>query len=168
MLMILTLAVIGGVAFAQYRNGLFTSTVMILQVLIAGVVAFNFWEPVATELEPYLADINSAVGLEDCIALTAVFCLTLLGLRWITNRINKAMIDFPPIVQQIGGPAAGVVSGYLVAGFLICVMETMPLEANFLGFQPRKDDEPAVRSYFPPDRVWLALMRHAGAYAFSG
>jgi hypothetical protein len=166
--MLLSLGVIAGVAFMQYRNGLFTAVIMILQVLLAGIVAFNFWEPIAQYLEDSIfSDFSMLLGYEDAIALTVLFSLTLLGLRWITNRINKAMIDFPPLAQQIGGPAAGVVSGYLVAGFLVCVMETMPLETNFLGFEPRKADEPGLRSYFPPDRVWLALMRHAGAYPFS-
>jgi hypothetical protein len=165
--MLLCLGVIAGVAFAQYRNGLFTATVMMLEVLIAGIIAFNFWEPVALVIEPYLAEFNQLAGFEDAIALTAIFCLTLLGLRSLTNRINKAMIDFPPVVQQIGGPAMGLITGYLVAGFLVCMLETMPLEVKFLGFESRKTDEPGFRSFFPPDRVWLALMRHAGAYAFS-
>ncbi len=164
MLVLFTLIVMGVVAFMQYRNGLFTSAAMIVQVLLAGLVAFGFWEPIANELDGSFAN-GSLAGYEDAIALVGLFSLTLAGLRLVTNRINKAMIDFNWTVQQIGGPAAGLVTGYLVSGFLVCVFQTLPIEENFAGFTMRKkDDEPAMRHYMPADRVWLALMRRAGAY----
>jgi hypothetical protein len=163
MLVLFTLIIIGIVAFMQYRNGLFTSAAMIVQVLIAGLVAFGFWEPIADELEASLAN-GSLAGYEDAIALVGLFSLTLAGLRLVTNRLNKAMIDFNWTVQQIGGPAAGVVTGYLVAGFLVCVFQTLPIEENFVGFTLRKSDEPGLRRFLPPDRFWLALMRYGGAY----
>ncbi len=61
----------------------------------------------------------------------------------------------------------GLVAGYLVAGFWTCVLQTLPWHENFLGFQPRLEAESAWRTYLPPDRVWLALMRHAGAGPFT-
>ncbi len=166
MILLFSFIVIAVVAFFQYRNGLFTSVAMLIQVVLAGLIAFGFWEPVADELDAYFRDGRFA-GYEDCIVLAALFSLALLGLRLITNRLNKAMIDFNTIAQQIGGPAVGAVTGYLLSGFLLCMMETLPLEDKFLGFEPRKADEAGLRSYFPADRVWLSLMRHAGAYPLS-
>jgi uncharacterized membrane protein required for colicin V production len=166
MLVIFSLLVIAGVALAQYRNGLFTSVAMTIQVMLAGLIAFELWEPVADELDTYLAD-GRLAGYEDCIALVGLFALSLFGMRLITNRLNKMMIDFNPIVQQVGGPAAGVVTGYLVSGFLVCVFQTLPVDENFMGFTPRAEKESPLRRYMPADRVWLALMRRAGAYPLS-
>jgi uncharacterized membrane protein required for colicin V production len=166
MIVLFTLIVIAVVAFMQYRNGLFTSVAMIAQVLLAGLVAFAFWEPIADELDAYFAD-GKLAGYEDCIVLVSLFSLTLGGLRFVTNKLNKAMIDFKWTIQQVGGPAAGVVTGYLVSGFLVCVFQTLPVEENFAGFTMRKEGEPALRRYVPADRVWLALMRHAGAYSLA-
>jgi hypothetical protein len=164
MLLLFTLIVMGIVAFFQYRNGLFTSVTMTIQVVLAGIIAFMLWEPVADEIDPALVGGRFA-GFEDCVAMVGLFCASVFGMRLLTNRLNKDMIDFHPMVQQIGGPAAGLLTGYLLAGFLICVFETLPLEENFLGFAPRKENEPSLRSYLPPDRVWLALMRQVGAYS---
>jgi uncharacterized membrane protein required for colicin V production len=163
MLLLFCLVIIAIVAASQYRNGIFTAVTMTIQVMIAGLIAFNFWEPVANQLDEYWQD-GKLAGFEDCVALTALFALALGGLRLITNRLNKAMLDFNHIAQQIGGPAIGLVTGYLVSGLVICVLQTLPIEEDFLGFAPRRADEPGLRSYFPADRVWLALMRHAGAY----
>jgi uncharacterized membrane protein required for colicin V production len=163
MLLLFSLAVIAVIAVAQYRNGVFTSMTMAIQVVLAGIVAFGGWEPIADELDALFQDSRLA-GFEDCIALTGLFVAALTVLRMITNRINALLIDFNRIAEQVGGPAIGIVTGYLVSGFLICVFQTLPVDENFLGFTARKADEARLRSYFPADRVWLALMRHAGAY----
>ena len=47
------------------------------------------------------------------------------------------------------------------------VLQTLPLDERFMDFQPRTAGEPIYRSIFPGDRVWLSLMRHAGASPFS-
>jgi uncharacterized membrane protein required for colicin V production len=166
MLLILSIVVVLIVAGSQYRNGIFTSATMLIQVLLAGLVAFGLWEPLADELDG-LMQTGRLAGFEDCMALTGLFAGALLGLRLITNRINKEPFDFNPIAQQFGGPAIGLITGYLVSGFLICVLQTLPLDEEFLGFTPRRPDESNLRSYFPADRVWLAMMRRAGAYPFA-
>jgi hypothetical protein len=76
-------------------------------------------------------------------------------------------MDYNPVFTQFGGAFVGLIVGYLVSGFLICVLQTLPWHENFLDFEPRRRDEHQWRRYLPPDRVWLALMRHAGASPFS-
>jgi hypothetical protein len=166
MLALLSLIVILIVAGSQYRNGVFTSATMLIQVLLAGVITFGLWEPVADELDAYFQDGRMA-GYEDCMVLAGLFAIVLLGLRQVTNRINTEPFDFNPKAQQIGGPAIGLLTGYFVSGFLSCMLQTLPLDEDFLGFAPRKADEPSLRSFIPADRVWLAMMRRAGAYPFA-
>src|SRR5262249_36281508 len=55
-------------------------------------------------------------------------------------------------------------TGYLVSGFLLCVLQTLPLERNFWGFEPtleRGGPAAGLRRVLPPDRVWLATMSWA-------
>jgi hypothetical protein len=163
MLILLSLIVILIVAGSQYRNGIFTSATMLIQVLLAGVITFGLWEPAADELDAFFQDGRMA-GYEDCLALAGLFAIVMVGLRQVTNRINTEPLDFNPIAQQIGGPVIGLLTGYFVSGFLICVLQTLPLDEEFLGFASRRADEPGLRSYIPGDRVWLAMMRRAGAY----
>ena len=67
MLVILSLIVVLIVAGSQYRNGIFTSATMLIQVLLAGLIAFGLWEPVADELDGLLQD-GRLAGFEDCMA----------------------------------------------------------------------------------------------------
>jgi Colicin V production protein len=176
MLIMATLLIMVGTAYAQYRNGLFSSFAMLIMVLISGLVAFGFWEPLADVLDPVFQN-NALAGCEDMIVMVLLFAVTLFLLRLATTFLNKEMIDEHGHLQHLGAAAVGLVTGYFLAGFLICAMETLPLDANFLEFEPRGVDsagnlsrepiEAGWRFFYPPDRVWLATMRHASASSFS-
>jgi uncharacterized membrane protein required for colicin V production len=166
MIVVATLLIMLAGAYAQYRNGLFTSVAMLIMVFISGLVAFGFWEPIADFLDRVFQN-NALAGCEDMIALTLLFSVTLFALRLATNYIAPDLIDEHGALQHFGGAAVGLVTGYFVAGFLICAVQTLPLDERFLGFEPRQPGEPVYRSIYPSDRVWLTMMRHAGAVPFS-
>src|SRR6266446_2930219 len=78
MIYVFTLVIVLGVAAAQYRNGIFTSITMLIQVVLAGLIASCFFEPVADELDSMFQGGRFA-GFEDCIALALLFAGSLLG-----------------------------------------------------------------------------------------
>jgi hypothetical protein len=166
MLAAVTIGVMLLVAYAYFHQGLFTAFTMCCNVLIAGLVAFNFWEPLAAAWEPHLAGTILA-GFEDAICLVLLFCVALGLLRLAINHLNPTVIDYPPLFQQIGAGLLGLATGYLVCGFLVCVLQTLPWHENFMFFQGESSGkEPALRRFLPPDRVWLSLMQQAGAGTF--
>jgi uncharacterized membrane protein required for colicin V production len=166
MIIVAALLIMLACGYAQYRNGLFTSVAMLIMVFISGLVAFGFWEPIADFLDPVFQN-NALAGCEDLIALTLLFSITLFALRLATNYISPELIDEHGTLQHFGAAAVGLVTGYFIAGFLICAMQTLPLDERFMDFEPRSNSEPVYRGVFPSDRVWLTLMRHAGAGPFS-
>ena len=169
MLAFLTIVIMLAVAYAYLREGMFTACAMCINVFAAGLVAFNFWEPLADFLDPLLSE-NFLAGYEDSLCLVFLFCITLGLLRLATNNMAHKEIEYPPALLRGGAAAFGLVTGYLVAGFLVCVLQTLPWHQNFMGFQYEHSKDspvPFARKYLPPDRVWLALMHRAGAYAFA-
>jgi hypothetical protein len=163
MLVPFTVLIILAVGYAQYNNGLFSAIAMAIMVVLAGLVAFNFWEPVADVLEPAVRG-TFLSGTEDLLTLACLFCLALGLMRFGANYISPQMIEYHGAVQRVGAGVIGMATGYLVSGFILCMLETLPLHEQFLGFEPRVQGESGLRSILPSDRVWLALMRHAGAY----
>lgn len=153
-------------AYAGFREGLFTAFCMLVNGILAGLAAFNFYEPIADASEPLLKN-TFLRGYEDFFALSLVYSLAFVLLRMATNNLANRFLDFPAKTQQLGGAALGVVTGYLVAGFFICVLQTLPWHENFLDFEPRSEGESALRSYWPPDRAWLSMMRFAGAHCLA-
>jgi hypothetical protein len=169
MLLFMTFAVIGVVGYAFWREGVLTALSITVNIFLAGLVAFNFWEPLAAGLEDMLAG-TVAAGLEDAIALFLLFSLTLGGLRAVTNNLANRQLEYHPVLQQVGSVVCALVAGYLLAGFLVCMLQTLPLSEKFLGFDPYIEaGSQGMRRVLPPDRVWLAMMARAsqGPFAWS-
>jgi len=168
MIIVATLLIMGAAVYAQYRNALFTSVAMLMMVLLSGLIAIGFWEPIADLLDlAFQQNLKAFSGSEDFIVLATLFCLSMLLMRLAYQYLAPNMIDEHGTLQHFGAGAVGLVMGYFVAGFLICAMQTLPLDERFMDFEPRVGNEPGWRTFFPPDRVWLSLMRSASSGSFS-
>ena len=179
---LLTVLVMGIVAYAQFKESVLTSFVMLVNVVIAGVVACNFFEPLAdTDIVKFMN------GAEDFVMLILLFAATLAALRWATNSVAPTEIDYHPMMSQVGSILCGLVTGYLVAGFLVVAVQTLPLDEHFMGFEAEITTAPSyaylhhggdatgekretaadkqggesLRRILPPDRIWLAMMQRA-------
>ena len=168
MISFLTIFMMLGVGYAYLREGLLTAFAMLCNVLLAGFITFNFWEPLADILAPAFSGMFLA-GYEDFICMMGLFAVTLGVLRTATNVLANVLVQFPLTIQRTGGFLVGMLVGYLAWGFLVCAFQTMPWHQNFLGFdyEYRSGSEGTLRRFLPPDRVWLALMQRGGAYTFS-
>lgn len=168
LLVLFTLIVMAAGAYAFWRQGVLPAFAMFVNILLAGLVAFNFFEPIAEQLDSMFTD-SFLHGYEDSLSLIVLFCLTLLFLRWASNELIHTIIQYNPVLQQGGAVLFGVLAGYLVAGFLVCVAQTMPFDEHFLHFEARIEARSAsgkLRRILPPDRVWLALMHRASKESF--
>src|SRR5215472_13928730 len=110
----LTVLVMLMVAYAFWRQGVLPAFAMAVNVLLAGLVAFNFFEPIAAELDPMLSD-SFLHGYEDSLALMLLFCPILAFLRWLTNNLVHTTVEYHPIVQQGGSVVFGLMMGYLLS-----------------------------------------------------
>ncbi len=152
-----TLLVILAVTYAFLNTDLLTAFAMLVNVILAGIVTFNYFEPLTRAMEDYTRQ-TFVQGYEDSLSMVALFCLTLLSLRFITNEIAPTEIVFPGLIQQGGATVCGLMSGYLVAGFLTCVLQTIPWHENFLGYEPsvkpRRKTTSFVESFHPIACGW--------------
>jgi hypothetical protein len=163
MLILLTLAVMLIVAYSYFREGMLTALTMLVNILLAGVVTFNFFEPLANALESSFEG-SFLAGFEDAICLFGLFAASLGLLRLVTNNLANHELQLPAMAQQIGASLVGLVAGYLLAGFLFCMVQTLPLPEKFMDFDYEAESGGAkLRRFVPPDRVWLALMSKIGA-----
>ena len=164
MLAVLTVLIMLGVGCACWRGRLLRAWCLLVNVLLAGLLAFGFWEPLADALDPALG------GLEDFLVLVVLFAAALTLLWLVTARLAPGEPDLPRALRRGGAVFFGVLAGYLLGGFLLCAAQTLPLPERFLGFEARVEPGAAgegLRPLLPPDRVWLALMHRAGAGPFA-
>ncbi|GIW78877.1 MAG: hypothetical protein KatS3mg105_0684 [Gemmatales bacterium] len=147
-------------------QGLFAACTMFVNFLLAGLICFNIWEPIADALELFFRG-SIIQGYEDFLSLIFSFWIFLSVFRILTNYLAPQQIDFDPLLQHVGGGVMGLLLGYLASGLLVCAMQTLPWDERFLGFDPSYSKEDVVRRYIPADRVWLAMMHRASAGPFA-
>ena len=153
-----TVIIMGVVAYAYWREGPLTAFAMCVNVVVAGILAFNFFEPIADLLESGLED-TFAAGTEDALAMMAIFLPVLALLRYVANSIAPSHMEYPPVLYRAGGVGFGLLAGYLLSGFLVCVLQTLPLQQNFLTFEIAEPGKThPMRKVMPPDLVWLAML----------
>jgi Colicin V production protein len=164
----ITIVVMGIVAYAFWREGPLTAFAACVNVLISGLLAFSFWEPIADVLDPAFNE-TFAAGIEDGVSMMIVFVPSLMLLRWATNSLASTNLEYPPILFRAGGVAGGLLAGYLLSGFLVCVIQTLPLARDFMTFEPYEPGKsPVLRKVLPPDTVWLAMMHRLSGAGLSG
>jgi hypothetical protein len=147
-------AIVGIVTWCVASEGAWGSGLTFLAVLFAGLLAMNFFEPVAG----FLDDIGS--GMErysDFVALVGLFALFTFLLRLATDTIAPTEIDVDARVYQASRWLFGLAAGYTTMAVLLTALHTAPLPRSFLGFSPEKA---ALMEFAAPDRQWLGFTQH--------
>ncbi|WP_428387220.1 hypothetical protein [Mucisphaera sp.] len=112
-------------------QGLFSAVLQLLVVLLAGTLAFAFWEPIAVGLlMPFVPHL--AWGL----ALLVPFALLVVGIRVLLDTLVPGNLRLPSLVNSILGAAFGAMSGALTAGIAVIGIGFLPLGPSLLGHQP--------------------------------
>ena len=81
-----------GVTYALASEGLWGAALMFFNLLFSGLLAFNFYEPLANLLAQNAAPVS---GYADTLCLLGIFLVSLVILRVITESIAPAMVRFP-------------------------------------------------------------------------
>lgn len=149
----IVLIVIFVACFASLMNsGLWSNTITLINAITAGLLAMNYYEPLAEFLDKQAP---SWTYVWDFVSLWFIFGLAMLALRAVTDLASTVQLKFHPLVEKIGGLLMAVWASWIVLCFATATLHTAPLARNFLGggFQP----EPESRMLFglQPDRVWL-------------
>jgi hypothetical protein len=140
------------VAFV-FNEGLWSAAVLLINVLLAGIIAVNFFEPLANWFDSMMP---SLTYFWDFLSVWICFSLALVALRLTTGFLSRHRVRFKRPVDVGGGVFFAVCVGWVMMQFTLFTFHLAPLGRNFLGFQ----QQPDTRMIFglAPDRTWLALM----------
>ncbi len=150
--LILTVIFVACVAFLV-NSGLWTNTLVLINTVTAGLIAFGFFEPLAGFLDKQM---SSYTYLWDFLSLWLLFALAMGGMRSVTDLLSKVKVKFRRPVDQIGGILMACLVGWVMVCFTTASLHTAPLARNFLfeNFQP----DSRMYMGLSPDRKWLAFV----------
>ena len=129
MVSLVMLAILAGCAVGLYLKGTLAQGIaMIFNALVAGFVAFGFFEIASKYL------INYSPGLAPWAPMICFLLLLVLAfaiLQAVQMQINKEKIDLGTMPERIGRPVAGVVLGYVVTGYVLVAAAMAPLPSQY-------------------------------------
>ncbi len=129
MVSLVMLVIMAGCAVGLYLKGTLAQGVaMVFNALIAGFVAFGFFEIASKYLISYSPGMAPWAPMASfLLILVLVFAL----LQVVEMQISKEKIDFGLTPERIGRPATGVVLGYLLTGYLLVAAALAPLPSQY-------------------------------------
>jgi hypothetical protein len=137
-------ALILGLTYALMSEGLWGAALMFFNVLFSGIIAFNFYEPLAAMLG---SSASFMAGWSDMLCLMALFIVSLVIFRLTTETLAPAMVRFPAPVYH-GGRVFFALAGSLVTfSILLLALECAPVHKKILGAVDYK--------YKPPFKLGL-------------
>lgn len=162
MIDILLLAVVAGVTFCTAQDGPWNAALTFVAVLLSGLFAMNFYEPLAMFLGSNVLTSYDWQHYWDVIALMAIFAGGVFGLRTLGERLMPTYAEVNTLVYEIGRWGLGALTGYTTMAILLTALHTAPLPREFIGFTPERQNFFMMAA---PDRQWLAFTQYASEHA---
>jgi hypothetical protein len=149
------LLMLGLVAWNVAAEGAWGAVATFLAVLFSGLIAMDYFEPVAELLESLLgSDWGNRV---DFIALVGLFALGVFGLRYLSEWLVPNFIAVHGRMYDVCRWGFAVLTGYVAIAFLLTALHTAPLSREFLGFTPERHN---LFGMLAPDRDWLGFVQY--------
>src|SRR5262245_36969294 len=124
-----------GLTYAIASEGLWGASLMFFDVLFGGLIAFNFYEPLAKLLADNVSFISH---LADLICLLARCSLPTFALRRSARPLGPAMVRFPAPVYHAGRWAFAFGCAAITLAICLLGFETAPVHKKIFGVMDYK------------------------------
>jgi hypothetical protein len=146
--------------YALSSEGLWGAALMFFNVLFSGLIAFNFYEPLAG----FIDSAGIGWGFSDTLSLMSIFCVSLVFFRMTTESLAPAMVRFPTPIYHAGRLLFALATSLVTMAILILAFHTAPVHKKIFG---------AIDwQYKPPfgiglDHQWLGFFQYTTGDIFA-
>ncbi len=148
-----------------YTEGMWSNAIRLVNIVMAGLLAMNFFEPVVRWLVGLGDWWKSCTYVWDFLVLWGLFAVFMVIFRELTSYISPVKVRFLGLADRIGSGVFALWIGWVMVCFTMTTLHAAPLSRTFLfdGFQP----EERMLFGLAPDRQWLGFTQRMSMGAFS-
>lgn len=150
-----------GMTYALLSEGMWGAALMFFNALFAGLITFNFYEPLAKVLAE---SASFMTDYADMVCILVLFGATLFALRLTTDSIAPGMVRFPSILYWLGGVVFGLGASVITTGIILLAFQAAPVHKKVLG-SITYDSKPPFKMGL--DHQWLALFQQSSGVPFA-
>ena len=107
---------------------MWSNALRLINVILAALVAMNYFEPLARKLEEWQP---SYAYCWDFLALWALFGVAVVVFRAATDALSRVKVRFLKIADQIGSGVFAAAIGWVLVAFTLTTLHTAPLGEHF-------------------------------------
>lgn len=138
------------------REGLWSNTITLVNIIISGLVAFGFYMPLVVYLDE-MTNGRHTYWL-DFAVIWALFCATMVICRTLAGAASKTRLRFKNPIDPIGGPLAGLIAAWVLAAFTLATLHMSPMPKNQFSGKLVHDDVDTASAFASPDAAWLRFV----------
>lgn len=146
--------------YALSAEGLWGAALMFFNVLFAGIIAFNFYEPLARLID----STGIGWGFSDTLSLMSIFCVATLLFRMATETLAPAMVRFPTPVYHAGRLVFALATSLVTMSILLLAFHTAPVHKRIFGTIDYKAKPPFGMGL---DHHWLGFFQYVTGDVFA-
>jgi hypothetical protein len=152
-------------AFAMMvREGLWSNTIMLINIIISGLVSFGFYSPLVIYLDEK-TDGEHTYWL-DFAVIWVLYCAAFVITRTLTVAASRTRMRFKNPIDPIGGPVMGLLAAWVLASFTLATLHTSPMPKNAFSGKlvfSNKADVESASAFTSPDIAWLKFVERMSA-----
>lgn len=128
LLSIIILALLAGVVYFHYAQGLFSATLSAALAMVAACLAIGQYEVVVS-----LLPVGRLVDYAPAAAMAGVFGIVYGVGRVVFDALAPGNLRFPSIVDKVGGAVMGLIAGMFGTGVFAIAAQSLPVGPSILG-----------------------------------
>jgi hypothetical protein len=149
-----------GILYALTSEGAWGAALMFFNVLFSGMIAFNFYEPVANLID----STGIPWGFSDTLSMLGLFCISLGLLRMTTETIAPAMVRFPTPIYHLCRLVFGFGGAVVTIAIVILAFHTAPVHKKIFN-SVKYDSKPPFGAGL--DHQWLGFFQYETGAVFT-
>ena len=149
-----------GLLYALTSEGLWGAALMFFNVVFSGMIAFNFYEPVAKLID----STGIPWGFSDTLSMLGLFCISVALLRMTTETIAPAMVRFPTAVYHLGRFVFGAGGALVTVAIVILAFHVAPVHKKIFTVVDYDSKPPFTLGL---DHQWLGFFQYETGAVFT-
>ncbi|AMV37468.1 CvpA family protein [Planctomyces sp. SH-PL62] len=141
-------------------EGAWGAALMFFNVLFGGLIAFNFFEPLANLID------STGIGwsFSETLAMMLIFCVSVLLLRLATETLAPVMVRFPNPVYQLTRLAFSFATTVVTFAIILVAFHAAPVHKKVFGYIEYNTKPPFGMGI---DHAWLGFFQYTTGDIFA-
>jgi uncharacterized membrane protein required for colicin V production len=157
MFLAIYLVVLFAATAMMVREGLWSNSISLVNIIVSGVVAFGFYMPLTIMIDEYFD--GQYTYVLDFVVIWFLYAFAMVICRVLAGAASKTRMRFKHPIDPVGGPLVGLLAAWVLASIVMASLHTSPMGKDaFGGGLVKPADVDTASAFTSPDAAWIRFM----------